>query len=231
MEHDTNQDNSHQVKPLKIQNGIFVAGHPRSGTSLVCKLLETAGVHFPSDLAADQYNADGYFELSSAKELEKKLIDEAMTPSNIIELNAIIRILNEGNGLTGLKIVHIPALFFYKHLCKNMRVVFVYRNPSDVYSSMLRRGISSFKLDWFRNNNAIISGFENIPKSIIISYEFLINGKGETIKKAFKKLGFNVNPEAIKEDSRTQENSGVVLTQDEKRLYDYLKKLEKKSWK
>jgi len=218
------------VAPLVLKNGIIVAGHPRSGTSLACKLLESAGVNFPSDLAADQYNKDGYFELSNAKELEKSLIEHAMTEENIISLNKIVKLLNETEGLTGLKIVHIPSLFFYRHLAKNLRVVFIFRNPADVKASMLRRGISTFKLSWVENNNALIAAHENIPKSIVVSYETLMEGKKD-IKKAFKKLGFNAKTEVIKKSHRTQENSGIILTEDEKRLYNYLKKLENKTFK
>lgn len=218
------------VAPLVLQNGIFVAGHPRSGTSLACKLLESAGVNFPSDFAPDKYNKDGYFELADAKELEKKLMDRAMTEENITELNSIIKMLNDSKGLTGLKVVHIPSLFFYLHLAKNIRVVFIFRSPADVKSSMLRRGIAQFKVNWFDNNNALIVGHELIPKSIVISYESLIAGH-PGIKKAFQKLGFNVNLDVIKKEHRTQENSGLIVTQDELRLYNYLKKLEKKSFK
>jgi hypothetical protein len=219
-----------EVAPLVLQNGIIVAGHPRSGTSLACKLLESAGVHFPSDLSADQYNKDGYFELSTAKELEKNLIEHAMTGENIIQLNKVIILLNETKGLSGLKIVHIASLFFYRHLAKNLRVVFIFRNPADVKASMLRRGISQFKLNWFENNNALIAAYENIPKSIIISYETLMEGKKDLMK-AFKKLGFTIKTEVIKQSHRTQENSGLVLTEDEKRLYAYLKKLERNTFK
>ena len=139
--------------PIVLKNGIFVAGHPRSGTSLACKLLESAKVTFPSDTQSDTYNKDGYFELLSAKELEKKLIEKAMTDENIVEINKVIRTLNNTEGLAGLKIVHIPSLFFYNHLAKNIRVLFIFRHPADVKASMLRRGISDFKLDWFDNNN------------------------------------------------------------------------------
>lgn len=229
MDNSNIQENG--IKPLVLQNGIFVAGHPRSGTSLVCKLLESAGVHFPSDITADQYNEDGYFELSAAKELEKRLIDHAMTEENIVELNKVVRILNDSKRLVGLKVVHIPSLFFYRHIAKNMRVIFVFRNPSDVFSSIMRRGISSFKLDWFHNNNAIIAGLENISRSILISYETLIEGNEKTIKKAFMKLGFTVKPEVIKQERQTQKNSQVILTDSETRLYNYLKKIEKKTWK
>ncbi len=219
-----------EVAPVVLQNGIIVAGHPRSGTSVTCKLVETAGVHFPSDLEADDYNKDGYYELSTAKELEKELIEHAMTNENIAAINKVVRLLNETKGLTGLKIVHIPSVFFYRHIAKNLRVIFVFRHPADVKSSMLRRGISQFKLSWFDNNNALIAAYENIPKSIVISYESLMTGK-PAVKNAFKKLGFNVDLGVIKKSHRTQENSKMIITPEEKKLYNYLKNLEKKSIK
>lgn len=216
-----------EVNPVILQNGIFVAGHPRSGTSLACQLLESAGVQFLSDLGADKYNKEGYFELFVAKELEKKLIEKAMTDENIKELNQIIRKLNAGPGLTGLKIVHIPSVFFYRHIAKNLRVVFIFRNPSDTKSSMLRRGISQFKLSWFDNNNALVAAHENIPKSIVISYDSLIAGN-KNLPRAFKKLGFNVKMDTIKRGHQTQKNSQVVLSDREIKLYNFLMKLEKK---
>lgn len=219
-----------EIAPLVLKNGIFVAGHPRSGTSLACQLLESAEVHFPSDLGADIYNKDGYYELSVAKELEKKLLDEAMTDENIEELNKVVKTLNDVKGLSGLKIVHIPSIFFYRHIAKNIRAVFIFRNPADVKSSLFRRGISQFKLNWFENNNALIAAYENIPKSIVISYDSLIQGK-EGINKAFKKLGFKVNVDVIKQEHQTQKNSKILITHEEKRLYKYLKKLEKQSFK
>lgn len=219
-----------EIAPLVLQNGIFVAGHPRSGTSLACQLLESANVHFPSDLGADIYNKDGYYELAIAKELEKKLLEEAMTDENVEELNKVVKTLNDAKGLSGLKIVHIPSIFFYRHIAKNIRAVFIFRNPADVKSSMFRRGISQFKLNWFENNNALIAAHENLPKSIVISYDSLIRGK-EGITNAFKKLGFKVNLDVIKREHQTQKNSSILITREEMRLYRYLKKLEKQSFK
>jgi hypothetical protein len=219
-----------EIRPIVLKNGIFVVGHPRSGTSLACQLLKSAGVDFPSDFGADEYNKSGYFELELGKELEKKLIDKAMTEENIIAINQIIERLNNTPGLSGLKIVHIPALFFFRHLAKNIRVVFIFRNPADVKSSMFRRGISQFKLNWFENNNALVAGHENIPKSIVISYEALIQGH-PGIKKAFKKLGFNVDMGVIRKEEQTQKDSQIVLTQDEQKLFKVLKKLEKNSYR
>ncbi|MBN2400126.1 MAG: sulfotransferase domain-containing protein [Candidatus Aminicenantes bacterium] len=221
-----------EIRPKVLKNGIFVVGHPRSGTSLACQLLKSAGVDFPSDFGADEYNKSGYFELQTGKELEKKLIDKAMTEENVIELNKIVERLNKGSGLTGLKIVHVPALFFFRHIAKDkkMRVVFIFRNPADVKSSMYKRGISQFKLSWFENNNALVAAHENIPKSIVISYEALLGGH-PGIGNAFKKLGFTVDTAVIRKEEQTQKNSRIVLGADEMKLYKLLRKLEKKSYR
>jgi hypothetical protein len=93
---------------------------------------------------------------------------------------------------------------------------------------MFKRGISQFKLSWFDNNNALVAAHENIPKSIVISYESLIQGR-PGVKKAFKKLGFNVDLSVIRKEEQTQKNSRVVLTADEQKLYKLLQKLEKNS--
>ncbi len=223
------KEKAEDVRPKIPRDLVIVAGHPRSGTSLTCQLLESAGVKFASDMEPDRYNKEGYYELSFAKELEKKLIEKAMTVENTKELNRVIETLNGMKGTSGLKIVLIPALFFYRHISKgDLRVVLVFRHPSDTKSSMLRRGISQFKLSWFENNNALIAAHENIKRSIVISYDTMMEKK-TCVKKAFKKIGFNVDLNAIKTTYRTQKNSQMVLTKDEITLYKKLKELEKKS--
>ena len=219
-----------EIRPIVLKNGIFVVGHPRSGTSLACQLLKSAGVDFPSDFGGDEYNKSGYFELETGKELEKKLIDKAMTEDNVVEMNKIVERLNGGAGLSGLKIVHVPALFFFRHIAKDkkIRVVFIFRHPADVRSSMYKRGISQFKLSWFDNNNALVAAHENIPKSIVVSYEAMIAGR-PGIQRAFKKIGFNVDMGVIRKEEQTQKGSRIVLTADEQRLYRVLRRLEKDS--
>ncbi len=219
------------VKLLVPKDLVVVAGHPRSGTSLTCQLLESAGVKFPSDIGPDRYNKKGYYELSFAKELEKKLIEEAMTVENTKALNRVVETLNNAGTPSGLKIVIVPAIFFYRHITKgDMRAVFVFRNPADCKASMLRRGISQFRLSWFENNNAIIAAHENIKRSIVISYETLMEGK-LCIKRAFKKIGFDVDLSVIRKTYRTQKGSGMVVTDEEMKVYKKLKELEKKSCK
>ncbi|MFB6192792.1 MAG: sulfotransferase domain-containing protein [Candidatus Nanohaloarchaea archaeon] len=211
------------AKPRVVEKTVFVAGHPRSGTSLASQLVESAGVDFPSDFEEDEYNKEGYYELETSKEVSKDLLENAMTDENTEELNKVVERLNSFEGWSGLKLVRIPALFFYRYLAEDMKAVFIYRNPRDVKSSQLRRGISRFGLSWAENNNALIAAYENIEDSIIVSYESLLDGEAFD---TFEKIGLEVDESLVDTGHRTQENSQIVLSDKEKRVYEKLQELE-----
>lgn len=216
------------VDAVMLQESVIVAGNPRSGTSLACQLVESAGVDFVTDIAGDQYNKGGYYELERSKELSKNLIDEAMTEENTQEMNTIVRRLNNFSGLGGLKLVRIPAFFFYRHIAQGLRVVFVYRNPANVKASLLKRGIGRFPISWFDNNNALVAGYENTERSIVVSYESLLN-REDHVAAGFKKLDLEVDLGLVSPDQRTQGDSRICLTRDEQNLYDRLNELETES--
>ena len=219
-----------EVKAKILKNGVILAGHPRSGTSLMCQLVESGGVEFPSDFEGDEYNKAGYFELEINKELTKKLIQEAMTVNNTIKMNKVVERLNNCSGSGGLKLVRIPAIFFYRHVAKKLKAVFIFRNPADVKSSLLRRGISTFSPNWFNNNNALIAAHENIEESILVSYERLLKGEPK-LKELFKTLDLDIDLNLIQGEQRTQKSSQVVIKPEEKELFARLKKLEKEGLK
>lgn len=221
-------DLSDNIKAKVLNDSVIVCGHPRSGTSITCQLVESAGVHFPSDYEGDEYNEAGYYELEISKDLSKKLIKKAMTIKNTIKMNQVIEKLNDQDGTSGLKLVRIPALFFYRHVAQNLKTVFIFRNPADVKASLLRRGISSFEPDWFANNNALIAAHENIENSILLSYETLLSNKAK-VKNLFETIGLDIDASLIKTGQRSQKHSNIVLEEREIKLYEKLKELESKN--
>ncbi len=216
------------VDAVMLQESVFVVGHPRSGTSLTCQVVESSGVDFPSDFEGDDYNPGGYYELERSKQLSKDLIDEAMTEKNTKEMNNLVRRLNDINGMSGLKIVRVPALFFYRHIAKDLRVVFVYRHPANVKASLLKRGIGGFPISWYDNNNAIVAAYENIEQSIVLDYESLLKRENH-VQEGFKKIGLDVDMSLISEDQRTQQDSQMCITRDEEKVYSRLQELEEES--
>lgn len=216
------------VKAKVLEKSILVAGHPRSGTSLTCQLVESGGVRFPSDFEGDEYNQEGYYEMEVSKEVSKDLMDKAMTEENTERMNQVVSRLNETEGWSGLKLVRTPALFFYRHVAQELKLVGVFRHPADVKASLFKRGIAEFPVSWIKNNNAIIAAYENIEDSIIISYESLLKGQSH-VKEGFEKIGLDVDLSLVKSDRQTQKNSRVYVTQDERDLYQRLKFLEMES--
>ena len=85
-------------------------------------------------------------------------------------------------------------------------------------------------MSWFENNNALIAAHENLPQSIVVSYESLME-RNPKLSRAFEKIGLSVDLNRIKKIYRTQKNSSIVLTSEEERLYKKLKEFEKKSLK
>ncbi|MCF7875523.1 hypothetical protein K9M06_00555 [Candidatus Bipolaricaulota bacterium] len=216
------------TKPVVLNNSVIVAGHPRSGTSLACQLVESAGVSFPSDFEGDEYNQAGYYEMAISKEVSKLLLKEAMTEENTEKMNEVITRLNDQSGWSGLKLVRIPAVFFYRHVADELKMVGVFRKPANVKASLFKRGIGEFPLSWKKNSNALIAAYENLEESILVSYESLLEREPH-VKEGFEKIGLDVDTSLIDSDQQTQQDSRVLVSEDERRLYERLKELERES--
>ncbi len=216
------------TKAVVLKKCLIVAGHPRSGTSLACRLAQSAGVGFPSDFEGDQYNKSGYFELEESKQLSKQLLSEAMTDENTKMMNSVVRRLNEVEGRAGLKLVRVPAFFFYRHVTNDMKAIFVFRHPANVKASLFKRGIGEFPIPWEKNNNALIAAYENCENSIMVSYESILK-RASHVERGFEKLGLEVDYSCIKTEQQTQKNSRLYITNDEYNLYTRLKELESES--
>jgi hypothetical protein len=64
------------VKVYRKTEPIFIAAPPRSGTSMIAKLLNENGVFVGKCIEADRNNQFGYFENKAIVELNKKLLKE-----------------------------------------------------------------------------------------------------------------------------------------------------------
>lgn len=107
------------------QTIVVVSGLPRSGTSMMMKMLEAGGLSMLSDgeRQADTDNPQGYYEFERVKQLDKG--DVAWLPSARGKVVKIISALLE----------HLPAGYDYK-------VLFMERHMSEVLASqqkMLKR--------------------------------------------------------------------------------------------
>lgn len=209
----------------QVEDVVLVAGHPRSGTSLACQVTETADVNFRQEMGEDAYNQGGYYEMEGVKEFSSKITREGMNEENAKELNEIATRLEELDKPRGIKLVHLPAVYYFLQILKQPKLVLIYRDPREVKSSLFRRGFASFPLSWAKNNNALLSLYQNIEQSILISYRSLLEKK-EGIKSKFARLGLEIDFSPVKKDWKTQKTPRIGLSPLEKEVYDLLQELE-----
>lgn len=96
---------------------IIVAGLPRSGTSMMMRMLEAGGVPTVTDNVrkADEDNPNGYFELEQVKAIRKD--------STWLE------------GLEGKAVKMVSMLLFDLPAAKRYKIVFMRRNMQEVLAS------------------------------------------------------------------------------------------------
>ena len=132
----------------KIKYGdpiIIVSGLPRSGTSMLMKMLEAGGIEIASDeiRTADDDNPKGYYELEKVKELDKSEDKSWLT---------------EFRG----KAVKIIS-YFLKDLPKtnNYKIIFIERNLQEMIASQNKMLIHRGEVVDPAGDEKMIKNFEN----------------------------------------------------------------------
>lgn len=100
---------------------IIVSGLPRSGTSMMMRMLEAGEMEIVSDgeREADNDNPNGYYELERVKDLDKTRDDEKEWLGE--SRGKVIKIIS-------LLLQHLPDRFAYK-------IIFMRRNLDEILSS------------------------------------------------------------------------------------------------
>lgn len=181
---------------------VIVSGLPRSGTSMMMKMLQAGGLGILTDnlREADANNPKGYYEFERVKQLKDG--DIAWLPDAVGKVVKIV---------TGL-ITFLPAEYRYK-------VIFMQRELNEVLSSqkkMLGRlGKGDDKIpddkmakiyqEHLKQVNAWTSGQPNM-EVIYVNYNTMVDDPTESLRKVSEFLGGNMD---------VQEMAGVV----DKELY------------
>lgn len=137
-----------------MSNQLIVAGFHRSGTSLVCQLLNRAGLFLGYEMLGAKFsNRHGHFEDVEIFRLHQRilndngrtwLVDERFLPI-ITEplwrrMERIIRRRNDEHDLWGFKDPRVCLfVMIWKHLLPNAKVLLIYRHFSDSTYSLERR--------------------------------------------------------------------------------------------
>lgn len=133
---------------------LIVAGFHRSGTSLVCQLLNQAGLFLGYDLfEANFSNPHGHFEDLEILKLHERILSDngltwqvdtplvpIITGDSWREMRRIVERRNAEHSLWGFKDPRVCSfLMVWKHLLPAAKVLLVYRHFSDATYSLAQR--------------------------------------------------------------------------------------------
>ena len=171
---------------------VIVSGLPRSGTSMMMKMLAEGGLAVVTDeiRSADNDNPNGYFELEVVKQ---------MSEGNTIWLN-------NANGKV-VKVIsalleHLPAQHTYK-------VIFMEREIKEVLASQKKMlvnrqeesAISDAEMeDQFRKHVAVVKAWlvrQPNMEVLYVSYNAMVNEPSSLCKKVIDFLGLPLNYERM----------------------------------
>ncbi|MDP6625398.1 MAG: sulfotransferase [Nitrospinota bacterium] len=129
-----------------------VSGLPRSGTSMMMKMLEAGGMEIMKDgiRKADDDNPNGYYEFEKAKELEK---DTSWLKDAKGKVVKIISALLE----------HLPEKYNYK-------IIFMHRNMDEILNSqrqmLIRRGEPTDEVSDEKMNKMFLKHLQTVEEKL-----------------------------------------------------------------
>jgi len=172
---------------------VVVSGLPRSGTSMMMKMLEAGGIPVLTDheRAADEDNPKGYFEFEPVKQLKEG--NETWVPQAKGKVVKVIAAL----------LTKLPTGFDYE-------VIFMRRAMSEILASqkqmLIRRGENPDKVKdeeiapLFEKHLAQVIGWAKKQRNINlmeVDYNAALNNAAPTIKKVNNFLGGQLDTEAM----------------------------------
>ena len=209
---------------------VIVFGMHRSGTSLVCSILNRMGVYFGESamLMRDQSNAKGYFERFQVNEVQDYIlringfswvkvsdydVDCLGKESQSIFDSGVGSLFNEcrEKAIWGVKDPRTCLTFplWKKHL-KNPVCVFVFRNPCHVAMSLNKR--DGFPMEyglalWEKYNVLGLDNIKGLP-TIFMDFDSVSRDTGLAVEKLFGGLT-ELGAEGIHMLDETEVNSLV----------------------
>lgn len=172
---------------------IIVSGLPRSGTSMMMKMLSAGGVEILTDKirAADENNPEGYYEF----ELVKKLKDG--------EFDWIDEAVGKAVKVIAALVAHLPGEYEYK-------VIFMRRNMREILASQKKMLGRLGKSDDDVSDGTMAKIFENHLRSIeswlskqaniqtlYVNYNRMIEDPDEPVQQVNRFLGGYLDVDAM----------------------------------
>lgn len=220
-------DVTHKVSKVeRLDEAVFVIGHPRSGTSVSCQLLASSDdVTWMNKTGSNDDNPYGYYEYKPFLQESVRFIQETFDVSRLNKIQELLNNFEELSNPPGLKMLHAHSWYNWKDFFHETKNLIIFRHPSRCRKSNWKHKLN-WPIDWHSTNNAIISVFEDADNAVLISLECLMKHTEAVADLIEEDLGLEVDPNVVDVDEYNVKETNVVAGDLEMIVYERLKEIE-----
>lgn len=185
---------------------IIVTGMPRSGTSLICGVLDACGIDFGETIGSDQYAPTGYFERQSVITFNQ-IVLESLGGNNVIPppgtggirehpayegwLTQVRRFLGEATAVKVPRAALIHPL--WSDAAPNARWIVAVRHPGDIEESWRHTYGMSGSFYWHRYYSVLLQ----LP-ALFVSFESWFRDPAAELQRLCAYVGVEPTDKALR---------------------------------
>lgn len=203
---------------------VCITGMHRSGTSMVARMLNLAGLYLGAAeemMPASDESPDGYWENAGFVRLNSAILNRVGggwdmppaagaawdEPALDVERAAASELLSRftSHQAWGWKDPRTSiTLPFWRRLVPDCRIIVCVRNPLEVALSLKKRGDTSYQLSlslWKAYNERLLAASEGMPR-LVTEYRAYFESPAEEIARLLEFAGLESSPDVVAESAR-----------------------------
>lgn len=206
---------------------VFAIGHPRSGTSVSCQLLETADdVEWLTNTGSDADQKFGYYEYGPFLSQSVNFLQEQWDITQADQVNSVLQTMDKLSYNPGCKLLHPHSWYNWKQFFQeDSKNLLIFREPQ-----LSRKSIWQHKLnwpfDWYTTCNVQIGIYEDAENALLVRFKRLMQEPEKVADKVKEELDLEVDPGIVDQDEWHQKSSETIVGNLEEMVFDKLCELE-----
>lgn len=209
---------------------VFAIGHPRSGTSVSCQLLNTSDeVEWLTNTGEGPDNPYGFYEYGPFLEQSVSFIQQQWDITQAEEVNGVLQTMRHLENLPGTKILHAHSWYNWKQFFDGTKNLLIFRHPCNARKSLWNHRLN-WPIDWYTTGNVQIGIYEDAENAVLVRFKRLMQEPERVTDLIEDELGLEVDPGVVDADEWHQKETDTIVGNLESMVFDTLCELEKEQY-
>lgn len=217
-----------QVDLPTLDKGIAVAGHPRSGTSATCLLVDSdPETSFLTHTPGNEKNKYGYYEYRPVNRISSKWLSSPEREIFPGDWQKVHEDMSHRNGIPAWKVIRTASIYRWKMLVEDLSMIGIFREPGPCIKSTWKQFLFAFQENWISQNNILIALAEDVEDFFLIRHKTLLYETEKVADQLNERFGLDVDPSVIDTGEHHEQETDITLSGPHRETFETLCRLEK----